>query len=130
MAQNAVPPQNVDIQDISSSPAYSFIDGLASKGSLSLAQAALYKSKYAKLHEVVLKTYENEKNLLKKAKQLNQDLSAERSKLEKTAMRAQEDSETITALRAEVFKGESELTMRDERDLLQQHEMHDLHQIR
>ena len=120
----------VDVADISSSPAYTFLDGLVASGGLSQAQVALYKSKYAKLHEVVLKTYENEKNLLKKAKQLNQDLSGERGKLEKTAMRAQEDSEAIAALRAEVSKGESELAMRDERDLLLQHEAHDLQQVR
>ena len=120
----------VDVADISSSPAYTFLDGLVASGGLSQAQVALYKSKYAKLHEVVLKTYENEKNLLKKAKQLNSDLSTERSKLEKTAMRAQEDSEAIAALRAEVSKGESELAMRDERDLLLQHEAHDLQQVR
>ena len=79
-----------DIADISSSPAYTFLDELTSSGKLTQAQSQLYKSKYAKLHEVVLKTYENEKNLLQKAKQLNQDLSAERGKLEKTAARAQE----------------------------------------
>lgn len=119
-----------DVSDISSSPAYSFLDGLAASGSLTTAQVQLYKSKYAKLHEVVLKTYENEKNLLKKAKQLNQELGAERGKLEKTAMRAQDDSETIASLRAEVSKGESELAMRDERDMLLQHEMHDLQGVR
>ena len=119
-----------DITDISSSPAYTFLDELVSAGKLSQAQAQLYKSKYAKLHEVVLKTYENEKNLLQKAKHLNQDLSAERGKLEKTAARAQEDSEAISSLRAEVSKGESELAMREEREMLLQQEVHDLQNVR
>jgi len=79
---------------------------------------------------VVLKTYENEKNLLKKAKELNKDLSGERAKLEKAAAAAQEDSETIAALRAEVGKGESELSMREERELLLQQELHDLQGVR
>jgi len=119
-----------DITDISSSPAYTFLDELVSAGKLSQAQVQLYKSKYAKLHEVVLKTYENEKNLLQKAKHLNQDLSAERGKLEKTAARAQEDSEAISSLRAEVSKGESELAMREEREMLLQQEVHDLQNVR
>merc|ERR1719310_1662734 len=91
--------------DISNSPAFTFLDELLSAGKLTSAQVKLYQSKYSKLHEVVLKTYENEKNLLKKAKELNKDLSTERAKLEKAAAAAQEDSETMAALRAEVGKG-------------------------
>merc|ERR1719424_1507049 len=98
-----------ETSDISNSPAFTFLEELLSAGKLTVAQVQLYKSKYSKLHEVVLKTYENEKNLLKKAKQLNQDVSVERAKLEKAAGAAQEDSETISSLRAEVSKGESEL---------------------
>jgi len=79
---------------------------------------------------VVLKTYDNEKRLLQKAKQLNQDLSGEKAKLDKAREKAQEDNETISSLRAEVSKGESELAMREERDLLLQHEAHDLQQVR
>ena len=71
--------------DISNSPAFTFLEELLSAGKLTSAQAKLYQSKYSKLHEVVLKTYENEKNLLKKAKQLNTDLGAERAKLEQAA---------------------------------------------
>ena len=37
----------------------------------------LYKSKYAKLHEFVLQTYENEKNFLRRAKELNHRLMSE-----------------------------------------------------
>ena len=90
----------------------------------------MYRSKYSKLHDVVLKTYENEKNLLKKAKQLNQDLSSERAKLEKAAAAAQEDSDTIASLRTEVGKGESELAVREERELVLQQELHDLQGVR
>eukprot|EP00967_Tisochrysis_lutea_P014495 scaffold16285_cov31-Tisochrysis_lutea.AAC.1 len=65
-------------------------------------QVQLYKSKFAKLHQVVLKTYENEKNLLKKAKQLNGDLGNERAKLDEATKQAEEDSERVSQLRAEV----------------------------
>lgn len=74
---------STDVSDISSSSAYTFLDDLAASGKLTQAQVQLFKSKYAKLHDVVLKTYENEKNLLKKAKLLNQDLTGEKAKLEK-----------------------------------------------
>jgi len=116
--------------DISNSPAFTFLEELVSTGKITSAQQKLYQSKYGKLHEVVLRTYENEKNLLKKAKELNKDLSAERAKLEKAAAAAQEDSEAIAALRAEVGKGESELSMREERELLLQQELHDLQGLR
>ena len=118
--------ETADVSDISNSPAYQSLDELVAGGKLTQAQSQLYRSKYAKLHEVVLKTYENEKNLLKKAKQLNQDLTTERGKLEKTAARAQEDSEAIAQLRTEMSKGESELALREERELLLQQEVHDL----
>ena len=122
--------ESADVSDISNSPAYQSLDELVGSGKLTQAHAQLYRSKYAKLHEVVLKTYENEKNLLKKAKQLNQDLGGERSKLEKTAARAQEDSDAIAQLRAEMSKGESELALREERELLLQQEVHDLSSTR
>lgn len=117
-------------EDISASPAFTFLEELLASGKLTETQVKLYRSKYSKLHEVVLKTYENEKNLLKKAKLLNQDLSGERSKLDTATAQAQEDSEAIAALKAEMAKGESELSMREERELLLQQELHDLQGVR
>ena len=63
-----------DINDVTNSAAYTALNDLLKKGHLTQAQVDLYKSKYAKLHEVVLQTYENEKNLLKNAKALNQEV--------------------------------------------------------
>ena len=68
--------------------------------------------------------------MLRKAKQLNTDLSGEKSKLEKTAAAAAVDTETIESLRAEVDKGESELATREERELLLQSELTDLQVLR
>ena len=90
-------PRGAFCPQISNSPAFTFLEELLSAGKLTTAQVQLYRSKYSKLHDVVLKTYENEKNLLKKAKELNKDLSGERAKLEKVAAATQEDSETIAA---------------------------------
>eukprot|EP00965_Chrysotila_dentata_P144812 4783270-Pleurochrysis_carterae.AAC.3 len=57
-----------EIASLTTSPAYSFLESLYNSGILTETQQTLYKSRYAKLHEVVLQTYENEKNLLKKAR--------------------------------------------------------------
>jgi len=92
----------MDFDEVSASPAYSSLDELAESGRLTQVQVQLYKSKFAKLHQVVLKTYENEKILLKKAKQLNGDLGNERAKLEEAATQAEADSERVAQLRTEV----------------------------
>jgi multidrug efflux pump subunit AcrA (membrane-fusion protein) len=92
----------MDFDEVSASPAYASLDELAEAGRLTQAQVQLFKSKFAKLHEVVLKTYENEKSLLKKAKQLNADLGNERTKLEEATKQAEVDSERVSQLRAEV----------------------------
>ena len=98
---------NVDIGDISNSPAFTALNELTGDGTLTQAQGDFYKSKFLKLHEVdttapqppkpnptlrnaplctaaslsprrsiqvVLQTYENEKNMLKRAKELNEGL--------------------------------------------------------
>ncbi|KAJ1619217.1 hypothetical protein T492DRAFT_1087320 [Pavlovales sp. CCMP2436] len=105
-----------DVTDISNSPAYAHLDALVASGELREAQASLFKAKYAKLHDVVLRTYDHEKNLLRRAKQLNQDLLAEKMKLDKSTTRAQEDSDAIAALRDELTKGGSEASAREERE--------------
>jgi hypothetical protein len=105
-----------DVTDITNSPAYTHLDALVAAGDLRDAQASLFKSKYAKLHDVVLRTYDNEKNLLRRAKQLNQELLAEKMKLDKATSRAQEDSDAIAALRDELAKGGAEMGAREERE--------------
>lgn len=105
-----------DVSDITNSPAYTHLDALVAAGELREAQASLYKAKYAKLHDVVLRTYDHEKNLLRRAKQLNQELLAEKMKLDKATTRAQEDSDAIAALRDELGKGGIELTNREEKE--------------
>ena len=45
--------------DISNSPAFTFLDELQAAGKLTASQVQLYRSKYSKLHEVVLKTYDD-----------------------------------------------------------------------
>eukprot|EP00741_Cyanophora_paradoxa_P004850 tig00000836_g4705.t1 len=119
-----------DISDISNSPAYTFLDDLQQAGKLTPAQVELYKSKYAKLYEVVLATYENEKNLLKKAKALNQELLAERVKLEKAGVRSAEDGASIVKLRGELAKAEGELAICEEREQMLRLEQQELNRLK
>mmetsp|Transcript_28894 Transcript_28894/g.84706 ORF Transcript_28894/g.84706 Transcript_28894/m.84706 type:complete len:930 (-) Transcript_28894:174-2963(-) len=106
-----------DAADITNSPAYAHLDSLVATGQASDVMVSMHKAKYAKLHDVVLRTYDHEKNLLKRAKQLNQDLLAEKMKLDKATVRAQEDSDAIASLRDELAKGQSELALREEKEM-------------
>jgi DNA integrity scanning protein DisA with diadenylate cyclase activity len=72
----------IDNADVSHSRAFQYLSELQAEGKLTQAQVEYFKSKYAKLHEAVLQTYENEKNLLKNAKSLNLDLVEDRKRLE------------------------------------------------
>ena len=97
-----------DLTDISNSPAYNFLDELAADGKLTKAAVHMYKEKYARLHEYVLRTYENEKNLLKKAKQLNQELLGEKIKMENSCLRMfrkHEEASVCANLEKEKEKG-------------------------
>mmetsp|Transcript_7070 Transcript_7070/g.9863 ORF Transcript_7070/g.9863 Transcript_7070/m.9863 type:complete len:90 (+) Transcript_7070:61-330(+) len=59
-----------EIKDLKQSLAYNILDSLQQDGSTTKAEADLLKSKYAKLHEFVLTTYENEKNFLARAQKV------------------------------------------------------------
>mmetsp|Transcript_20581 Transcript_20581/g.33918 ORF Transcript_20581/g.33918 Transcript_20581/m.33918 type:complete len:928 (+) Transcript_20581:183-2966(+) len=121
---------NAELRDISNSPAYTFLDELHAGGRLTQAQIELYKSRYAKLYEVVLTTYENEKSLLKKAKALNQELLAERVKLEKAGVRSAEDGATIVKLRSELGKAETEVSICEERENMLRMEVSELNRLK
>lgn len=87
-----------ELKDLGKSLAFTVLDDLNKDGSISKAETELYKSKYAKLHEFVLQTYENEKNFLARAKQLNHRLMSEKIKLEKSTLETGEDQQTIAKL--------------------------------
>lgn len=134
-----------DVDDITNSPAYHFLDELASSGKLSqsayacrapagLARGApsaapaltpadarrprvtMYKSKYASLHDHVVGAYDREKQLLKKAKTLHQDLLAERISSEKLSIRRVEDAQLVSDLQKEKDKAERELQAAQEKE--------------
>jgi chromosome segregation ATPase len=109
--------------DINHSPAFSFLDGHCAAGELSSSDAHFYKEKYQSLHEYVLEKYEREKELLRRAKQLNQDLLAEKIKLGKLTIRRHDDLQSVSVLEKERDKGGKELTEATERDAMLQYSL-------
>mmetsp|Transcript_40290 Transcript_40290/g.95676 ORF Transcript_40290/g.95676 Transcript_40290/m.95676 type:complete len:921 (-) Transcript_40290:204-2966(-) len=108
----------LDVTDIASSPAFLALNELINDGTLTAAQVEFYKSKYAKLHEVVLQTYENEKNLLRKAKDLNEDLRKERTSAEELGGKDKEIREELEQTRTEFAKAEAEVVLCEEREAM------------
>ena len=90
------------------------------------AQVEFYKSKYAKLHEVVLQTYDNEKHLLRKAKDLNEDLRKYKSEAEDIGGRDKEVREELEQTRTEFAKAEAEVVLCEEREAMLMLEMAEL----
>ncbi len=64
----------------------------------------MYKNKFVKLHEMVLATYENEKVLLVKAKELHASLTGERTKLEERSAQSTSNNNLIQQLRADLVR--------------------------
>merc|ERR1719161_997809 len=122
----AAPDISDDIKDLSNSPAYNVLEDLHKDGSVSKAQVDLYKSKYAKLHEAVLQTYENEKNFLRRAKELNHRLMSEKIRLEKTTIEQAEDATNISQLKGQLAKTEAEYETVGEREAMLQMQLSEL----
>ena len=110
--------ERADVTDIANSPAFQALNDLLADGTLTQAQVEFYKSKYTKLHEVVLQTYENEKNLLRKAKELNEDLRKERLHAEELGGRDREIRDELESTRTEFAKAEAEVVLCEERDAM------------
>merc|ERR1719161_2724347 len=122
----AAPDISDDIKDLSNSPAYNVLEDLHKDGSISKAEMDLFKSKYAKLHEFVLQTYENEKNFLARAKELNHRLMSEKIRLEKTTIEQAEDATNISQLKGQLAKMESEYETVGEREAMLQMQLSEL----
>jgi len=108
----------IENTDISSSPAFHALNDLLNDGTLTQAQVDFYKSKYAKLHEEILKIYQNEKTLLPKAKELNEELRKKRLEAEEIMGRDKEAHEELERTRTEFAKAEAEVVLCEERDAM------------
>ncbi|CAE8648057.1 unnamed protein product, partial [Polarella glacialis] len=115
-----------EIKELNNSVAYNVLEELQKNGSLSKSEMDLYKSKYSKLHEFVIQTYENTENFLARAKQLNQRLMAEKIKLEKTTLESQEDHACIEQLTHQRFEIEQEYQVAQDREMMLQIQLSEL----
>merc|ERR1719161_3369386 len=122
----AAPDISDDIKDLSNSPAYNVLEDLHKDGSISKAEMDLFKSKYAKLHEFVLQTYENEKNFLRRAKELNHTRAPAQARLEKTTREQAEDATNISQLKGQLAKTEAEYETVGEREAMLQMQLSEL----
>jgi chromosome segregation ATPase len=86
----------------------------------------LFKSKYSKLHEFVLQTYENERNFRKRAKELAHRLTSEKIRLEKTTKESQEDQLSIQHLADQIQEIQSEYEVAQDRDMVLQVQISEL----
>ena len=91
-----------------------------------LDRVLLYKTKYAQLHEVVLATYEHEKSLLAKARQLNYDLVDRKVKLEKRALEAAEESAKLQQLKKELDDENLDVANLEEQSSMLKYEIEEL----
>merc|ERR1719230_1871974 len=115
-----------EVRDVSNSLAVSLLDELLREGQLSRAQTDLYRSKYAKLHELVVATYENERNFLRRAKELNHQLVSEKIRLERTTIEQSEDQATIAALNGQLQRTLVEYEAGAEREAMLQMQLSEL----
>ncbi|KAF4650849.1 hypothetical protein FOL47_000812 [Perkinsus chesapeaki] len=96
--------------------AFNVLDTLHRNGSLSRDEMEYYKVQYERLHKVVSDSYESEKELLKKAKELNIDLTKEMIKVEKASVEQSDDAAAIAVLRNAVGRVTAELQMTTEKE--------------
>eukprot|EP00928_Gymnodinium_smaydae_P047441 TRINITY_DN31663_c0_g1_i1.p1 TRINITY_DN31663_c0_g1~~TRINITY_DN31663_c0_g1_i1.p1 ORF type:complete len:925 (-),score=324.64 TRINITY_DN31663_c0_g1_i1:106-2880(-) len=118
--------ENVEDLKVSESLAYVTLDELHKDGSINKMEMDLYKTKYAKLHEFVLQTYENEQNFLVRARQLGQKLMAEKLKLENTLSVSQEDQNQIEQLTTRTQEIQNEYEVVQDREMMLQLQISEL----
>ncbi|ETV66161.1 hypothetical protein H257_17313 [Aphanomyces astaci] len=110
----------------SNSAALHVIDQYVEDGVLTAAAAAIHKERYSKLSSFVLETYKREKELLKKAKQLNGELLSEKIRLEKQSIRKSEELAMNTNLEKEKDKASKELADCVDRETILTYEITEL----
>lgn len=115
-----------EIKDVNNTDAFNVLEELHRDGSVSKADMDLFKSKFAKLHEFVLQTYENEKQFLARAKHLNHRLQSEKIRLEKIQLQSHDDQSTIQQLNDQFQEIQNEQEVVGERDMMLQIQLTEL----
>ncbi|KAF4660181.1 hypothetical protein FOZ61_004208 [Perkinsus olseni] len=98
--------------------AFNVLDTLHREGSLSRDEMEFYKVQYERLHKTITESYESEKELLQKGKDLNVELTKEMIKVEKASIEQADDAAAVGAMRASVKKIASEVQVSNEKEAM------------
>ena len=79
-------------------------------------RAEKYFRKLTKLHEGILKTYRSEKDVHKQSLNLKEELNEQKEQLRKSGTQSFEDNTTISNLKKDLLKAQSEVTLCSERE--------------
>ena len=71
-----------------------------------------FRNEYDKLHRALKKSHESEKRLIKKCRELNQEIVANAAKVQTALKLSQEDQNTIASLKREIEKATDPAAMR------------------
>jgi chromosome segregation ATPase len=102
------------------------LEDLQKSGAISKVEMDLFKSKYKKLHEFVLQTYENERSFRMRARDLNNKLTSAKIQLEKTTKESQDDQQSIQQLTDQIQEIQSEFEVAQDRDMVLQVQISEL----
>ena len=97
-----------EIKDLQSNVALNMLADLLRQGKITQEQCELYKSKFQRLHDTIVQTFQNHKFLWQKAKKLKHDLGNEKQQLEQAIMKQAEAQERAQQLNANLKKAEAE----------------------
>ena len=114
------------VSTLNNSVAFNALDQYVADGVLSTDLVKSHKEKYAKLHRMVMNAYQKEKELMKQAKNLNNDLLSEKIKLEKQTIRKSEELALTHNLEKEKDKAMKEVADCTEKDAILTHEVTEL----
>ncbi|CAD7929488.1 unnamed protein product [Amoebophrya sp. A120] len=94
---------------LKNSVAFHVLDELARDGEIPMQQMEILKDRYGRQHECVLQIYENEKKFLSTAKELNTKLMAEKIKMEKALLEAEDNQNQVNARRVKIRELDKQL---------------------
>ena len=86
-----------------------------------------FRIEYEKLHRALKFSHENEKKLLKKCRELNNDIVSNAAKVQTALKLTQEDSQTITFLKGELEKTFNVLQLSKDREEKSKQKIENLH---
>lgn len=109
------PPEDL-LGDVSNSAALQLLETLVSKGTLARVRADYFRSKYEKVHEMVLRSYDRESQLVAKGRSSKQELDALEEKLKRYESNGKEDDGVIESLKGDKAKADLELAECQERE--------------